>query len=125
MATKRQIWLNKKMGYREDYDGLTVRKFINEYVKRYLVHWYHTHDKVPTRRQKKGPRGGYTGVYIDVPAPAKKTTETFAITFFWFTPIAFKFQFEWHTYIFFQARLSFAILKPNLMFTFEFKRNSA
>ena len=43
---------------------------------------------------------------------------SYSVTFFWFTPIAFRFGVSYHKSIFRSMTLSFAVLKPNIAFRF-------
>lgn len=131
-----QKWMNKRFGYREDYE-ITLYKFLLEFCKRYIVYYWHYHDNYARTEFKKvknyttGTRSGkksYIGSsmkLVTILAPEKKSYETFDLTFFWFTPFAIKFSFNWSNNIFFSCRLSFSILKPNIQFGLSFQRNTA
>jgi len=123
-------WFNKRFGYRKDYDG-SLRKYLGSFFGKYFIHYSHYHDNNP--KNNYGPRKIYhEGRYIEtkvdnwtIPAPGKKSYETFSLTFFWYTFFAFKFSFEWSNSVFFGCVVKFSILKPNLQFKIGFQRNTA
>ncbi len=106
---KYKKWMNRHFHYREDYE-ITIWKFIGEYIKRYLIKFYH-----------------YSGhsEHIEFKNIQKYTKGMFSVKFFPWTWIAFKLQFEYNTFLFFNCQFSFSILKPKIQFQIGFSRNTA
>jgi len=109
MKTQKLTWyqkyFNKKLGYRDDYQN-KFWYYIKQMQKNYFIYYFHYDDK-------KANSG-------------KKMYETVSITLFWYTPLAIKFQFNWHNYLFFGCELTFSIIKLDFQFIlFGFKMNTA
>lgn len=121
-----QIFFNNQFGYRKDYQA-SFWKYINEYVKRYIVNvWYYTdgHKKPYSERVEiKGPRGEHTGNYRTVQKPASKPTyKNLELTFLSWTWFAFKLNFHWSNYVYSVYTFGFGIEK--LKWNIEIKLNN-